>query len=281
MMKIRIAHSPDSDDAFMFYALAQNKIDPRGYEFEHILKDIETLNQAAKTGTYEISAISIHAYAYLADQYALLDSGASMGEQYGPMVISNQALTLEQLRGKKIAIPGKLTSAYLALQMVVDDFEPVVVPFDQIMQSVSAGLVSAGLIIHEGQLQYQDQGFHLVIDLGRWWHQKTAGLPLPLGGNAVRRNLGESVMKDLAQLQKASIAYGLEHREAALDYSLKYARDLKREEADKFVGMYVNQRTLDYGDDGRKAVRLFLREAYEKKLIPILPEIEFVSSSLS
>ncbi|OGQ07460.1 MAG: ABC transporter substrate-binding protein [Deltaproteobacteria bacterium RIFCSPLOWO2_12_FULL_40_28] len=274
-MLIRIAHSPDSDDAFMFYALAAKKIDPEGLKFEHTLRDIETLNQAAHSGTYEITAVSIHAYAYLADRYTLLGSGASMGEGYGPMVVAKQAFPLSEFKNKKVAIPGRLTSAYLALQMAQPEFEPVVVPFDQILEVVEAGIVDAGLIIHEGQLQYQDMGFKLIVDLGQWWKDET-GLPLPLGGNAVRKDLGMDLMKKLARLQKASIAYGLDHREDALNHAMQYARDLDPKQADRFVGMYVNQRTLDYGADGKKAVHLFLERAYQKKLIPHLPKIEFV-----
>lgn len=276
--KIRIAHSPDSDDAFMFYALAKYKIDTQGLEFEHILKDIQTLNEEAMKGTYEISAVSIHAYAYLTDKYALLDSGASMGEQYGPMVVSKESFPLSELKNKKIAIPGKLTSAFLALQIIEPDFEYVVVPFDEILDRVQDDSVDAGLIIHEGQLQYEDMGFKLILDLGKWWHEKTDGLPLPLGGNAVRKDLGPDLMKKLATLQKQSIAYGLEHRKDALDYALQYARDLPPELADRFVGMYVNERTLDYKEDGRKAVKLLLEMAYEKGLIPHQPQVEFIQS---
>lgn len=276
--KIRIAHSPDSDDAFMFYALAKYKIDTQGLEFEHILKDIQTLNEEAMKGTYEISAVSIHAYAYLTDKYALLDSGASMGEQYGPMVVSKESFPLSELKNKKIAIPGKLTSAFLALQIIEPDFEYVVVPFDEILDRVQDDSVDAGLIIHEGQLQYEDMGFKLILDLGKWWHEKTDGLPLPLGGNAVRKDLGPDMMKKLATLQKQSIAYGLEHRKDALDYALQYARDLPPELADRFVGMYVNERTLDYKEDGRKAVKLLLDMAYEKGLIPHQPQVEFIQS---
>ncbi len=274
-MQINIAHSPDSDDAFMFYALAQNKVDPEGLEFTHVLRDIETLNREALKGTYEISAVSIHAYAYLADKYALLGSGASMGEQYGPMVIAREAFPLSDLKNKKIAIPGTLTTAFLALKIVEPDFEFVVVPFDQIIDKVLNKEVDAGLIIHEGQLQYKDMGLKLIVDLGVWWFEQT-GLPLPLGGNAVRRDLGPEMMKKLARLQKASIAYGLEHRKDALAHAMQYARGLTTETADKFVGMYVNQRTLDYGDDGKKAVRKILEIAYQKKLIPHQVNVEFI-----
>lgn len=276
-MKIHVAHSPDSDDAFMFYALATHQIDTEGIDFEHVLRDIETLNKAAATGTYEISAISIHAYAGLADKYALLDSGASMGENYGPMVISKSSFPLSELKNKKIAVPGLLTSAFLALRMVEPNVQYVVVPFDQIIDRVLDGSVDAGLIIHEGQLQYKEMGLQLILDLGKWWHDLTGGLPLPLGGNAVRRDLGMPLMKKLARLQKASIAYGLDHRKDALAHAMTYARGLTTETADKFVGMYVNQRTLDYGDAGRKAVQLFLDMAYEKKLIPNSVKVEFIS----
>jgi len=274
-MQIHVAHSPDSDDAFMFYALAQHKVDAEGLEFKHVLRDIETLNREALKGTYEISAVSIHAYAFLADKYALLGSGASMGENYGPMVVSRDKWKISDLKGKRIAIPGKLTSAYLALQMLENNFEPVTVPFDQIIDCVLRKEVDAGLIIHEGQLQYQEMGLNLIVDLGKWWFEKS-GLPLPLGGNAVRRDLGPEMMKKLARIQKASIAYGLDHRDDALAHAMQYARDLPREKADRFVGMYVNQRTLDYGIDGKKAVRIFLDLAYQKKLIPHSVAVEFV-----
>lgn len=275
MQKIHIAHSPDSDDAFMFYALAQHKVDAEGLEFVHVLRDIETLNREALRGTYEISAVSIHAYAFLADKYALLGSGASMGENYGPMVVARDKWGISDLKGKRIAIPGKLTSAYLALQMLESDFEPVTVPFDQIIDCVLKKEVDAGLIIHEGQLQYHEMGLNLIVDLGKWWFEKT-GLPLPLGGNAVRKDLGTEMMKKLARIQKASIAYGLDHRDDALAHAMQYARDLPREKADRFVGMYVNQRTLDYGDEGKKAIRVFLDCAFDKKLIPHPVSVEFI-----
>jgi len=295
MKKIHIAHSPDSDDAFMFYGLATHKVDGEGLEFEHILQDIETLNRRALEGTYEISAVSIHAYAYLADKYALLGSGASMGEQYGPMVIAKEKFSLSELKSKKIAVPGTLTSAFLILELLLnakgvpsplereggrrpgegESFEYVVVPFDQIIDEVKKGTVDAGLIIHEGQLQYEEMGLHLIVDLGKWWFEKYQ-LPLPLGGNAVRRDLGTEMMKKLARIQKASIAYGLNHRKDALEHAMQYARDLTTENADKFVGMYVNERTLDYGEDGKKAVRLLLDLAHEKKLIPHKVNVEFI-----
>lgn len=274
-MPIHIAHSPDSDDAFMFYALAEGKIDTEGLKFVHVLKDIETLNREAMKGTYEISAVSIHAYAYLADKYALLGSGASMGEKYGPMVVAKQTMSADQLKNRRIAVPGTLTTAFLVLKILEPNFEHITLPFDQILDSVQKGEVSAGLIIHEGQLQYQDLGLKLIVDLGEWWHNQT-GLPLPLGGNAVRRDLGSNLMKKLARLQKASIAYGLTHREQALEHALRYARGLDAKMADRFVGMYVNERTLDYGDDGKKAVHTLLDLAYRKKLIPSLLPIEFI-----
>lgn len=289
MQKIHIAHSPDSDDAFMFYGLATHKVDGEGLEFEHVLKDIETLNRRALEGTYEISAVSIHAYAYLANKYALLGSGASMGEKYGPMVISSTPFSLADLKNKKIAVPGTLTSAFLILQLLMgskgtlvgsqeaaeDTFQYVVVPFDEIIDEVKKGHVDAGLIIHEGQLQYEEMGLHLVVDLGQWWFDKYS-LPLPLGGNAVRRDLGNEMMKKLARIQKASIAYGLNHRDEALKHAMQYARDLTTENADKFVGMYVNQRTLDYGEDGKKAVRLLLDLAHDKGFIPHKVDVEFI-----
>lgn len=274
-MLIRIAHSPDSDDAFMFYGLATHQVDEEGLEFEHTLRDIETLNRAAMEGTYEISAVSIHAYAFLADKYALLGSGASMGEQYGPMVISKEKFDLSELKNKKVAVPGKMTSAYLTLRIIEPDFEAVEVPFDEIIDEVQKGTVDAGLIIHEGQLQYQDMGLELILDLGKWWYEKYQ-LPLPLGGNAVRKDLGMDMMKKLARIQKKSIAYGLDNREEGIDYAMKYARDLPREKADAFVGMYVNERTLDYGPDGKKAVQLLLDLAHEKKIIPHKVEVEFI-----
>lgn len=274
-VQIKVAHSPDSDDAFMFYALAKGKIPTEGLEFTHVLKDIETLNREALKGTYEVSAVSIHAYAYLAEKYTLLGSGASMGEKYGPMVIARKPFPLSQLRGKKIAVPGTMTTAFLALKILEPNFEHVVAPFDRIMEHVKAGKSDAGLIIHEGQLQYQEQGLHLIVDLGKWWFGET-GLPLPLGGNAVRRNLGPELIKKLARLLKASIAYGLDHRQDALDHAMQYARGLTPAIADRFVGMYVNNRTLDYGDDGKAAVHKILSLAYKRKLIPHLPQIDFV-----
>jgi len=275
---IRVAHSPDSDDAFMFYAINQKKIDTKGYEFVDILSDIETLNRKALEGEYEVSAISIHAFPYVADKYALLSSGASMGDNYGPMIVSKEPFNPSQLKNKKIAVPGTLTSAFLALELYLgtNRFDYEVIPFDQIIKAVKEGKVDAGLIIHEGQLTYQDEGLVCIVDLGKWWYEKTGGLPLPLGGNVIRKDLGEETMREISQILRESIKYSLKHREKAVDYALKYARDMSKEKADKFIGMYVNELTVDYGERGRKAIELFLKEAYEKGFIDRLPEIKFV-----
>src|SRR3990167_5841796 len=274
-MPIHVAHSPDSDDAFMFYALACGKIPTEGLEFVHVLKDIETLNREALKGTYEISAVSIHAYAFLSDKYALLDSGASMGEKYGPMVVARRPMAVAELKNKLVAVPGTYTTAFLALKLIEPKFQYVVVPFDEILDYVLSGKADAGLIIHEGQLQYGNLGLKLIVDLGIWWFEQT-GLPLPLGGNAVRRDLGPKMMKKLARLQKASIAYGLEHRKEALAHAMQYARGLSKDTVDRFVGMYVNKRTLDYGEDGKQAVKKILDLAYRKKIIPHQVNVEFV-----
>jgi 1,4-dihydroxy-6-naphthoate synthase len=266
-MEIRIAHSPDSDDAFMFYALAKDKLPTGKFHFTHTLQDIETLNQKARWGEYEITAISFHAYAYIADKYILLPSGASMGDRYGPMVVARDAWRPEELSGKEIAIPGTMTSAYLALKLFLPDFQPVVIPFDQIMEAVQTGSVDAGLLIHEGQLTYAKHHLHKIVDLGEWWNQWT-GLPLPLGGNVVRRDLGPDNIKEISRILRESIQFALTHREDALNHAMQYARDLDVETADRFVGMYVNERTLDYGVDGRRSVQLFLDKAYQAKLIP-------------
>ncbi|HHG75304.1 MqnA/MqnD/SBP family protein [Persephonella sp.] len=275
---IRVAHSPDSDDAFMFYAINHNKIDTKGYRFIDVLSDIETLNRKALEGEYEVSAISIHAFPYVADKYALLSSGASMGDNYGPMIVARESFDPDQLKNKKIAVPGTLTSAFLALELYLGtkDFNYEVIPFDQIIQAVKQGKVDAGLIIHEGQLTYQDEGLVCIVDLGKWWYEKTGGLPLPLGGNVIRKDLGEDVMKEISEILRESIKYSLEHREEAVDYALKYARDMSKEKADRFIGMYVNELTVDYGERGKKAIELFLKEAYEKGFINRLPEIKFV-----
>lgn len=273
---IRVAHSPDSDDAFMFYALAENLIDTGDIEFVHELQDIETLNRRALNAELEVTAVSIHAYAYLSDKYALLPHGASMGEGYGPRVVAQDPLQPPDLRGRRIAIPGEMTSAYLALRMYMPEFEPVVVPFDQIIEYVAAGKADAGLIIHEGQLTFGDAGLHLIVDLGEWWADETGGLPLPLGGNVIRRDLGDDLIRRVSRLLRQSIAYGLEHRAPALAHAMQYGRDLNESQTDEFVGMYVNQRTLDYGPDGRRAVQLFLDRGHEAGLIPHRVQVEFV-----
>jgi len=275
-MKIRVAHSPDSDDAFMFYAINTKKIDTKGYEFIDILSDIETLNKEVLKGTYEVSAISIHAFPYVADRYALLSSGASMGDNYGPMVVAKEEFPVNELKNKKIAVPGTLTSAFLALKLFEPDINYIVTPFDQIIDAVKEGKVDAGLIIHEGQLTYQDEGLKCIVDLGKWWYEKTGGLPLPLGGNVIRKDLGIEVMKEVSKILRESIKYSLAHRDEAVEYALKYARGMTKDKADKFIGMYVNDLTVDYGERGKKAIELFLKEAYEKKLVPILPEITFI-----
>jgi 1,4-dihydroxy-6-naphthoate synthase len=273
---IRVGHSPDSDDAFMFYALTHDRLETGGLRFVHQLEDIETLNQRARRGELEVSAVSIHAYAHVADRYALLASGASMGDRYGPTLVTRGPSTLDELRGQTIAIPGKLTSAYLTLQLCMGNDVPVsVMPFDRILPAVAEGKVAAGLLIHEGQLYYGDKGLHKVLDLGQWWFELT-GLPLPLGGNVVRRDLGEATVLKIAGLLKESIRYALEHRAEALDYALKYARDLDPALADRFVGMYVNDWTLDYGPRGREAVRLLLTRAAKAGLVPGPVDIQFV-----
>jgi 1,4-dihydroxy-6-naphthoate synthase len=272
-MQIVVAHSPDSDDAFMFYALAAGKLDTGPYRFVHKLEDIESLNRRAMRGEYEVTAISIHAYAYISDKYALLSSGASMGDGYGPMIVARQQFN--SLEGKKVAIPGKMTTAYLALQLYGTGFDPVVVPFDRIMETVQRGDVDAGLLIHEGQLTYSEQQLVKIVDLGEWWKERT-GLPLPLGGNAIRRDLGSEHMIAISRLLRESIRYGLEHRQEALTHAMQYARELNKTQADTFVGMYVNQNTLEYGPEGRAAVELLLREAYEAKVIPGPVSLEFV-----
>jgi 1,4-dihydroxy-6-naphthoate synthase len=274
---IRVGHSPDSDDAFMFYALTHDKLDTGGLRFVHQLEDIETLNRRALEGELEVSAVSIHAFAHLADRYALLGSGSSMGDRYGPTLITREPSTLDALRGRTIAIPGKLTTAYLTLQLCLGKDVPVVVmPFDQILPAVAEGRVEAGLIIHEGQLYYGDRGLHKVVDLGQWWYDQS-GLPLPLGGNVVRKDLGEALVHRIARLLKASIVYALENRREALDYALGYARDLDPALADRFVGMYVNDWTVDYGPRGREAVRILLGRAAEMGLVPGPIDVQFVS----
>ena len=272
---IHVAHSPDSDDAFMFYALAEGKIDTGDLRFVHELQDIETLNQRALRGELEVTAVSIHAYAYLADTYALLPHGASMGDQYGPRLVAREPMSRADVRGKRIAIPGPLTSAFLALRLYEPDFIPVPTHFDVIEDAVEKGDVDLGLLIHEGQLTFADKGLHLVADMGEWWFTET-GLPLPLGGNVVRKDLGGHLIKEISRHLRASIAYGLQHRAGALDHAMQYARGLERGRADTFVGMYVNDWTLDYGDRGRRAVQLFLQRGYDAGLIPRRIEAEFV-----
>lgn len=275
MTTIHVAHSPDSDDAFMFYALAEGKIDTEGLTYVHELQDIESLNQRAMRGELEVTAVSIHAYAYLSDKYALLPHGASMGDQYGPRLVSRTPGTRADVKGKRIATPGPLTSAYLQLRMYEPDFEAVNTPFDEIMGAVERGDVDMGLLIHEGQLTYQDHGLHLVADMGVWWFEET-GLPLPLGGNVVRKDLGSELTSKISRHLRASIKFGLDHRAAALDHSMQYARDLDRSQADEFVGMYVNDWTLDYGERGREAVRLFLERGVKEGLITTPVHVEFV-----
>jgi 1,4-dihydroxy-6-naphthoate synthase len=273
---ITVGHSPDPDDAFMFYALAHNKLDTGDLQFRHELQDIETLNRRALRGELEVTAVSIHAYASLLDKYALLPSGCSMGDRYGPMVVARQPLKVEELPGVRLAVPGTLTTAFLTLRLLLPKgFAYEVVPFDEILPAVAAGRFDAGLIIHEGQLTFQNQGLHLIVDLGVWWQEKT-GLPLPLGGNVVRRDLGPDVMGRISKLLKESIHYALAHRDAALDYALKYARDMDKGLADRFVGMYVNDWTLDYGPRGREAVRRLLDEGYKAGIIPSPVAIDFV-----
>jgi 1,4-dihydroxy-6-naphthoate synthase len=276
---IRVAHSPDSDDAFMFYALATDRIETGGIEFIHELQDIETLNRRALSAELEVTAVSIHAYAYLADRYALLPHGASMGEGYGPRLVAREPLTREQLSGRSVAVPGTLTSAYLALKLYYPEVRTEVVPFDRIIEHVAEGRADAGLIIHEGQLTYGDAGLHLLVDLGEWWAGETGGLPLPLGGNIIRRDLGDELIVRVSRLLRASIAYSLDNRAEAIAYARSYGRGLDEAQTDEFVGMYVNQRTLDYGEDGRRAVQLFLDRGHEAGIIPHRVEVDFVDDS--
>jgi 5,8-dihydroxy-2-naphthoate synthase len=272
-----LGHSPDPDDAFMFYAIAKNKIDLRGYRFEHRLEDIQTLNERATRGELHLSAISIHAYAYVADKYALLPCGASMGDGYGPIVVKKRSTTNKavDLRRCLIAVPGKMTSAFLALRLYIGNFKFVVVPFDQIFETVNRGDADAGLIIHEGQLTYEKAGFDKVVDLGEWWKCETE-LPLPLGGNVIRKDIPQNVRHDLLAIMRESIDFGLEHRDEAVEHSMAYARDMNKRLADKFIGMYVNDFTRDYGDKGRTAIRRFLGDAKRAGYIDNLAEIEFV-----
>ena len=273
--EITVAHSPDSDDAFMFYGLATHKVRTPGLRFTHTLCDIETLNQKAREGVYDVTAISFHAYPYLQDKYALLPCGGSVGEGYGPMVVSPRPFTPAEVKTKKIAVPGRLTTAYLALNLFAPGIETEVVPFDQIIPQVLEGKYEAGLIIHEGQLTYDKSGLHRIVDLGKWW-QKVTGLPLPLGGNAIRRALGPQLMSAVNSALRESIQYGLDHREEALAYAMQFARDLDTSSADKFVGMYVNERTLDYGPDGREAVRRLLDMGHKAGIIAHEAKVDWV-----
>jgi 1,4-dihydroxy-6-naphthoate synthase len=271
---VTVAHSPDSDDAFMFYALATGKVSSETLEFRHHLKDIETLNREAQQGVWDITAISFHAYPYIADRYVLMPCGGSLGDGYGPMVVSRQALAPADLAGKRIAVPGMLTTAYLVMKIFQPDFQPVVVPFDKILDAVQEAKVDAGLLIHEGQLMFRHLGLHLAVDLGRWWKEQF-GLPLPLGGNAIRREWPRALRDEAARLLRASIQYALDHRPEAMAYALGFARDLDPELADKFVAMYVNGYTLDYGTAGLRAIETLFRLGHERGLLPKQVELEF------
>ena len=272
---ITVAHSPDSDDAFMFYGLATHKLETEGLKFEHTLKDIQTLNEDAKNGVFDVTAISFHAYAYIADKYALLPHGASIGDKYGPILVSREPRSESEIGEMKIAIPGELTSAYLALRIYNKDFEHVVVPFDKIIDAVKNGDADAGLLIHEGQLFYNQMGLHKVLDLGEWWYEKTE-LPLPMGGNVIRRDLGKDLMREVSKHLHRSIQYSLDNREDALAYAMQFARDMEPALADRFVAMWVNDLTLDYGERGRKAVRRLLDEGHKAGIIPNKVKVDFV-----
>lgn len=275
-MKIRIAHSPDSDDAFMFYGLASGKVPSGGFELEHVLSDIETLNRAAFAGTYEITAVSFHAYAHLTDKYILLPHGASMGENYGPVVVAKKDGPTS-LKGITVAIPGEMTTAFLALRLYDPTVQYVVVPFDQIQEKVHTGEFAAGLLIHEGQLTYADEGLRKIVDLGEWWAGRTGGLPLPLGGNVIRRDLGAAAIATLSRLLHDSIAYGLDHRQETVDYAMQFGRGLDRGRTDRFIEMYVNNLTLDYGERGRTAVHRLLDDAQAAGLLPRPVTVEFAA----
>lgn len=274
---IRIAHSPDSDDAFMFYALTQGLLETQGLEIQHVLRDIETLNQAAFQGTYEITALSFHGYAHLADRYQIMPSGASFGDGYGPVVVSRRPLGRNDLVGMKVAIPGQLTTAHLALRLWQPEVDVVLVPFDEILDAVETGKVDVGVVIHEGQLTFQEQGLRAVVDLGAWWKEET-GLPLPLGGNGIRRDIDEGLKRRLCRLLTQSIEYGLDNRQEALGYAIRYARGLEddMERSDRFVGMYVNDWTRGYGETGRKAVQLLLDRGHEAGILPRRIQAEFI-----
>ncbi len=275
--RITVAHSPDSDDAFMFYGLASGHVDTGGVIVDQVLSDIETLNRAAFEGKYEVTAVSFHAYAHLVDRYALLPHGASMGDKYGPIVVATKDGATKGVKGTRIAIPGTLTTAYLALRLYEPDFQYVVVPFDQIQQAVLEGKAEAGLLIHEGQLTYQDEGLRKIVDLGEWWADRTGGLPLPLGGNIIRRDLGPEMIAKVSKLLHDSIAYALSHRREAVEYALQFGRGLDRAKTDRFVGMYVNDLTLAYGERGRRGLERLLNDAFEHGLIPQRISVEFAA----
>ena len=275
--RITVAHSPDSDDAFMFYGLASGNVDTEGIVVDQVLADIETLNRAAFDGKYEVTAVSFHAFAHLVDRYALLPHGASMGDKYGPIVVTRQDGIVTGVKGTRIAIPGTLTTAYLALRLYEPDFQYVVVPFDRIQQAVLDGEAQAGLLIHEGQLTYQDEGLRKIIDLGEWWSERTGGLPLPLGGNVIRRDLGPEMIAKVSKLLHDSIAYALSHRKEAVEYALQFGRGLDRARTDRFVGMYVNDLTLAYGERGRLGLERLMADAYQHGLIPQRVPVEFAA----
>src|SRR5688572_15481447 len=275
--RITVAHSPDSDDAFMFFGLASGSVETGGVVVEQVLADIETLNRAAFEGRYEVSAVSFHAYAHLLDKYALLPHGASMGDKYGPIVVARQGAGPQTVKGRRIAIPGTLTTAYLTLRLYEPDFEFVVVPFDQIQKAVLDGQAEAGLLIHEGQLTYQDEGLRKVVDLGEWWAERTGGLPLPLGGNIIRRDLGLEMISKVSSMLHGSIAYALSHRPDAVEYALQFGRGLDRAKTDRFVGMYVNELTLGYGERGRQGLERLMTDAFDCGLIPQRVPIEFAA----
>jgi 5,8-dihydroxy-2-naphthoate synthase len=273
-MKIRVAHSPDSDDAFMFYGLASGKVPSDGFELEHVLSDIETLNRAAFEGRYEITAVSFHAYAHLTDRYILLPHGASMGDRYGPVVVAKKGGPTS-LNGVRVAVPGELTTAFLTLRLYDPTVQYIVMPFDEIQEAVHAGEIPAGLLIHEGQVTYEEEGLQKIVDLGEWWADRTGGLPLPLGGNIIKRDLGAATIATLSRLLHDSIAFGLEHRDEAVSYAMQFGRGLDKARTDRFVGMYVNSLTLDYGERGREAVRRLLADAQAAGLLPKPVTVEF------
>jgi 1,4-dihydroxy-6-naphthoate synthase len=278
---LTLGHSPDPDDAFMFYGLARELIPTQGFRFQHILQDIQTLNERATHGDLDITAISIHAYAYVSDKYALLPSGASMGDGYGPMLVAREKLSRQEIAGKRIAVPGTMTSAFLALQLWLGkpakELNYIVVPFDQIFASVRAGRAEVGLIIHEGQLTYRNEGLQVSEDLGAWWSRENDGLPMPLGGNVIHKRFEPAIRQTISGILTSSIQFSLDHRAEAVEHALQYARDMGRDLADKFVGMYVNHWTLDYGEKGRESIRRFLGRAFEHGLLPHRQELEFVA----